>query len=292
MCPRRIQLALAAVLALAIVAIPPVVAPGGEQAEAATTAKKRLATAAVVTPKLAKQLKMLPKQARLVGVQVRGLAIQLAALEGRVASLEARFAGAVSAGGVGPEGPAGPAGAPGSPGPAGPQGPMGPKGLTGDTGPAGPQGPRGLQWRGTWQSGSAYVKDDAVAYDGSSWVASAAVDAGLTPGVAPVWQLLAAKAAATGGGTGTITGFRLEVFEGTVSATADQTTTQGYTCTGGGIATGGTASLVNGTDGVIIGGQVGTDVGSTVPRTWYAIFRSNVTGNVPIKISVVCAQTG
>jgi hypothetical protein len=76
---------------------------------------------------------------------------------------------------AGPQGPAGPAGAPGADGPAGPQGPMGlpgPIGLTGASGPAGPAGPagpRGLNWRGFWDATQAYVADDAVRFEGSSW---------------------------------------------------------------------------------------------------------------------------
>lgn len=285
MCPRRPRppvLALVAALALAV-AVPGVGGP--DAAEGATT----IAPKAAMSAKLTKQLKVLPKQAKRLQVQVRGFSAQLAALTARVASLESRFTSAVSAGGVGPQGPQGPAGASGAPGPSGPQGPPGPKGTTGDTGPPGPQGVRGLNWRGPWSSGTAYAKDDAVQHDGSSYVASTAIDPGLAPGVAPAWQLLAAKAG-SGGGGGTITGFQVSLLDTTVAATASQNVTVGHTCPSGGIATGGTASLVNSTDGTIIGGQVGADANG-VPRTWFTIFTSAFTKNVPVRIWVVCAQT-
>ena len=195
----------------------------------------------------------------------------------------------MGAGGIGPEGPAGAAGAAGPVGPSGPQGPVGPKGLTGDTGPAGPTGARGLNWRGAWSGATSYAKDDAVQYNGSSYVANQATGAGPVPGVSGLWDLLAQKGT-SGAGAGTITGFALELLDTTVAASASQNVTVGYTCTNGGIATGGTASLVNSTDGEIIGGQVGAD-GSGVPRSWYVIFHSNFTKNVPVKLWVVCAQT-
>lgn len=48
-------------------------------------------------------------------------------------------------------------------------------GATGSQGPAGPQGPpgpvgaEGLEWKGVWISTTAYVNDDAVAYNGASY---------------------------------------------------------------------------------------------------------------------------
>jgi len=78
---------------------------------------------------------------------------------------------------TGPPGPQGPAGPQGSTGPQGPPGPtgstglQGPAGPVGATGPAGPQGLKGLNWRGAWDSSINYLPDDAVSYNGSSWVA-------------------------------------------------------------------------------------------------------------------------
>ena len=284
MCPPR-PLAVIAALALLIG-----VASAGDGGTAAAASKR------VTSAKLAKQLRVLPKQtkrlnkqAKQLRVQVRSFAVQMSALTSRVDSLEARFARAVGAGGVGPGGPAGAPGASGPVGPSGPQGPTGPKGNTGDTGPQGAAGPRGLTWQGSWSGSTTYAKDDAVQYNGSSYVASAIASAGLVPGTAPVWQLLAQKGAG-GGGAGAITGFQVEIFDSTVAATADQNVTVGKTCSSGGIATGGTSSLVNSTDGEVIGGQVWADVDG-VPRTWYVVFHSNFTKDVPVKIWVVCATT-
>ena len=277
MCPPR-SLAAAAALALLI----GVAGAGGGTAAAAPAAT-------ITSPKLAKQLKVLPKQAKQLQTQMRAFAVQMSALVSRVDSLEARFAKAVGAGGIGPEGPAGAPGASGAVGPSGPQGPAGPKGNTGDTGPQGAAGPRGLTWQGAWSGSTTYAKDDAVQYNGSSYVASGIAAAGLVPGTAPVWQLLAQKGAG-GGGAGAITGFQTELLDTTVAATADQNVTVGKTCSNGGIATGGTSALVNSTDGTVIGGQVGSDVDG-VPHTWFVVFHSNFTKNVPVKIWVVCATT-
>ena len=253
------------------------------------SAAPKKASKAAVTSALMKQLKTLPKQAKTLSSQVRTFSTQIQAINGRLDSLEARFAKAVAAGGVGPQGPAGAAGADGPVGPSGPQGPAGPRGGTGDTGPQGATGPRGLTWKGAYSGTATYAKDDAVQYNGSSYVATGAVSAGLVPGVAPVWELMAQKGAG-GGGAGQITGWETEIFDGTVAGTANQAVVASKTCTNNGVATGGTGSLVNSQDGQIIGGQVVADVDGT-PRTWQVVVYSNFTKNVPIKIWVVCAQT-
>lgn len=51
----------------------------------------------------------------------------------------------------------------------GSQGPIGPQGIQGATGPAGAVGPAGLNWQGTWVSGTLYNQNDAVSYNGASW---------------------------------------------------------------------------------------------------------------------------
>ena len=77
-------------------------------------------------------------------------------------------------GAIGPIGPKGDTGAIGPIGPKGDTGaigPIGPKGDTGATGATGATGPKGLNVKGQWLSTTAYVADDAVSYNGSSWVA-------------------------------------------------------------------------------------------------------------------------
>lgn len=93
----------------------------------------------------------------------------------------------------GDTGATGPTGATGATGPTGPQGPTG---ATGSQGPAGPIGPAGLNWRGAWSSGTDYVIDDAVSYQGQSWFASADPPVGSVPsGSSTYWQLMAAQGA-------------------------------------------------------------------------------------------------
>ncbi len=98
-------------------------------------------------------------------------------------------------GGVGPQGPAGPTG------PTGATGAQGPMGLTGATGPAGATGatgPQGLQgnsggsttWLGAWSSSTTYVLDDAISFEGSSYIA-VATSTNVIPGNTDYWQLLA-----------------------------------------------------------------------------------------------------
>ncbi len=293
-CPRRstaVTLAAAALLVAApgLGAAPPAkpADPSGGHAVAAQHAVVK--KTAKLTPALTKQLKVLPKQAKRLEATVKGLATQMAALNGRVESLESRFTKAVAAGGVGPQGPAGADGAAGPVGPSGPQGPVGPRGVQGDLGPQGPTGTRGLNWKGAWSAGGNYAKDDAVYYNGSSYVALTTIGtSGAVPGVSPNWDIVALKGA-SGAGAGTITGFKLEVSDQNVSTTADQNVSVGYTCTNGGIATGGTATLINSTDGEVVGGQVGAD-GTGVPRSWNIIIHPNFTKTTPVRLFVVCAQ--
>ena len=75
---------------------------------------------------------------------------------------------------TGPMGPEGPTGPQGPAGAAGPQGATGPQGQTGATGATGPQGAKGLNWKGPWDDAYNYVTDDAVSYNGSSWIAKQA----------------------------------------------------------------------------------------------------------------------
>jgi hypothetical protein len=76
------------------------------------------------------------------------------------------------------------------------QGPTGPQGNTGPTGPQGPVGPAGLEWQGEWVSGTSYVADDAVGYDGASWFCILATSGTTNPDVDTThWALLASQGA-------------------------------------------------------------------------------------------------
>lgn len=68
-------------------------------------------------------------------------------------------------------------------------------GVPGPTGPTGPTGPAGtgIIWRGTWSNVTAYSVDDAVTWQGNSYVAILA-NTGVTPGTDPTrWLIFAAK---------------------------------------------------------------------------------------------------
>ncbi len=96
---------------------------------------------------------------------------------------------------AGASGPQGPAGATGAQGPQGTTGATGPQGPIGLTGPQGPQGPSGgsTNWRGTWNNTATYNAIDAVAYNGSSYVALS-TNVNAEPDISPsFWQLLAAE---------------------------------------------------------------------------------------------------
>lgn len=109
--------------------------------------------------------------------------------------------------GRGPAGPTGPQGVQGDQGPQGEQGPQGIQGIqgnTGATGPEGPQGPQGIQgvqgiqgdsgllWRGPYDGLTAYLVDDAVSYQGSSYIAILG-GTGNLPTNTTYWQLIASK---------------------------------------------------------------------------------------------------
>src|SRR5205823_7329670 len=73
----------------------------------------------------------------------------------------------------GPTGPQGDTGVTGPAGDTGPSGPTGPQGDTGPTGPSGaqgPTGPQGLFWQGDFSASGTYNHNDAVHFDGSSYI--------------------------------------------------------------------------------------------------------------------------
>jgi hypothetical protein len=77
-----------------------------------------------------------------------------------------------------------------------PVGPAGPQGVQGPAGPIGPVGPAGLNWQGAWVSGTSYVSDDAVGYNGASWFCILATSGTTTPNLDTThWALLASQGA-------------------------------------------------------------------------------------------------
>jgi hypothetical protein len=93
----------------------------------------------------------------------------------------------------GPQGPIGLTGPQGDPGATGVDGLQGPQGIQGI---AGPIGPAGLNWQGQWVSGTSYVEDDAVGFDGASWFCILATSGSTNPDVDTThWALLASQGA-------------------------------------------------------------------------------------------------
>ncbi|HEV2645674.1 MAG TPA: DNRLRE domain-containing protein [Acidobacteriaceae bacterium] len=107
----------------------------------------------------------------------------------------ALFAAAGATGATGPAGLTGPAG------PAGTQGPQGIAGATGATGATGPQGPPVANYLGNYQASTNYALNDAVSWQGSTYVSLLAGNQGNTPSLSPAqWAVLVAQGAA--GATG------------------------------------------------------------------------------------------
>lgn len=104
---------------------------------------------------------------------------------------------------TGAEGPQGTQGLVGLTGGDGTQGIQGLAGPTGATGPQGAQGatglqgPAGIDWQGSWQSGTSYLVYDAVAYNGSSYIAIQDTSGSELPTDQTYWELVAEKASTT-----------------------------------------------------------------------------------------------
>ena len=148
-------------------------------------------------------------------------------------------------------------------GPQGPVGPTGSQGVQGIAGPLGPVGPAGLNWQGAWVSGTSYVADDAVGYDGASWFCILATSGTTAPDLDPThWALLASQGAqgeqgvqgptgaqgpigATGPQGDPGVGYKIEsvsYFGGTVSGFGNQSLDQ-YTIPAGTLSSGSIANI-------------------------------------------------
>ena len=121
------------------------------------------------------------------------------------------------------------------------EGPQGPQGVQGPAGPLGPVGPAGLEWQGSWVSGTSYVADDAVGYDGASWFCILATSGTTAPDVDSThWALLASQGADGPQGVQGPTGAQGSVGPagpqgpaGVASQTLQQTVDLGNTVTSG-----------------------------------------------------------
>ncbi|HZZ40208.1 MAG TPA: collagen-like protein, partial [Acidobacteriaceae bacterium] len=92
------------------------------------------------------------------------------------------------------QGPGGPTGTPGAQGPAGPQGLQGSTGQTGPPGAAGPTGATGapgMNFRGPWSPSIFYSANDAISFDGSTWLALAANSSSQPDQFPQAWTVIA-----------------------------------------------------------------------------------------------------
>lgn len=95
---------------------------------------------------------------------------------------------------AGAQGPQGVQGVQGIQGATGSSGTQGTQGSAGPQGVPGPVGPAGLEWKGSWVSGTSYIADDAVGYDGASYFCILATSGTTAPDLdATHWALLAAE---------------------------------------------------------------------------------------------------
>ena len=96
--------------------------------------------------------------------------------------------------------------------------PTGATGAAGAAGATGATGPEGLVWRGAYAGGTSYVVDDAVSYNGSSYICKLA-STGNLPTNTTYWDILAQQGA-SGSGAGDVVGpssavnDRLVAFDG------------------------------------------------------------------------------
>ena len=101
------------------------------------------------------------------------------------------------------------------------------KGDTGADGTDGIDGLPGLNWRGAWNSGTAYAVNDGVSYSGSSYICTTAHTNSAPPSAN--WNTLASKGT-DGSGTGDVVGpasvtdGRVAVFDGTTGKLLKQDT--------------------------------------------------------------------
>ncbi len=179
---------------------------------------------------------------------------------------------------VGPPGATGLTGAVGSTGPQGLPGRDGAQGLQGNTGPVGAQGapgPVGLTWQGAYTSATNYATNDAVSWNGQTWLSLHNTNHGNTPDQSPNdWTLLAAQ-----GGVGPQ---GLQGLQGLQGATGN-TGAQGPQGITGAIGATGPA----GTPGIFYQGVYGTaanyalhDATTYAGATWLSLHDTNH-GNTP-----------
>jgi len=89
------------------------------------------------------------------------------------------------------DGATGATGPVGATGPTGPAGPIGPQGIQGFQGIQGPIGPPGMTYQGVWSNGTGYAANDAVSYNGSTYIATQGNSSNQPDNYPAVWSMLA-----------------------------------------------------------------------------------------------------
>ncbi len=89
------------------------------------------------------------------------------------------------------DGAAGAIGPVGATGATGPIGPIGPQGIQGTQGNQGPTGPPGMNYKGAWSNGTGYAANDAVSYNGSTYIATQGNSSNRPDNYPAVWSILA-----------------------------------------------------------------------------------------------------
>lgn len=188
-------------------------------------------------------------------------------------------------GATGPQGPIGPTGATGATGATGPQGIQGDQGIQGIQGIQGDQGlqgdqgiqgiqgiqgvqgDKGLNWLGAYSGATAYVLDDAVSYQGASYVCIQA-GTGNTPAVGGTafWDELAVKGA-DGAGSGDM-----------LAATYDPTTVASDAFAMDNMVEGATTKILTATERTNIANSVTHAANSTIHFTEASIVHQNISG--------------
>jgi hypothetical protein len=159
-----------------------------------------------------------------------------------------------------------------------PTGATGATGATGSTGATGATGPEGLRWLGAYAGGTAYIVDDAVSYNGSSYICKLA-STGNLPTNTTYWDVLAAQGAA-GSGSGDVTG---------PASSTDNTVARFDGTTGKIIQTSGV--VINDSNEITVGIWKGTEVGVSYGGTGASTLTGIVKGNGTSAFTAATAGT-
>ena len=182
---------------------------------------------------------------------------------------------------AGATGAAGAQGATGAQGAQGPQGVQGMPGPVGPTGATGPQGPAVANYMGNYVSGTNYGLNDAVSYEGSTYISLVAGNVGHTPSLSPVqWAVLAAQGvqgpAGATGATGPVGPAGATGATGATGAQGSPVSFRGGWLVGQSYGVGDAVSF-GGTSYIALVASVGKEPDSN-PAQWAVLAQAGATG--------------